>query len=599
MDLPPASLHGGHVISSMCAAALPFKQENWRRITETDRSMLALFEARKKHGQKGERPETEELGGINPRGKSRAWDAFEYRANVPTLSQYDRDSGSRRSRSRYVDTQTNLVNLGPKPTERKKRPHTPQRVREKRHGQRDGSDDSGSKSEEVNKPPKRCDWKAVEKNLKDKAWLGRVRKDFMKKFYAPSTLATKNTKRKKVIEIMEGMTESGFPLTVDKLTNLAAILDSTGMKAGDQYLGEAKSLHIEAGYDWDVQLDRQMMACKRAMQRDKGPEVRAKEVKPDEIGETEWNRVNKSPKEPKRVAWSYMWACMWMLRAIEAANVRANDVVVKLEEKLVRLRIRKSKTDQKASGVWRTLKCCGKESCERDCPFSLAVAALNERGSNDGSSPLFPDENGAQISKFHLVTSWMNHLDKEMSGHSARRSGAMRYARRGLTVHAIQFLGRWKSSAVFRYIEEAMTELPMNVIPADQAGDNNKDRQEETRKRRALRPKSSAAPPRDNIAPEPVQRQKPLIDEEEKETVYALSRYRGKTTKHVVGQAAWGIPLDSWTTICGWNFAKRNVKVELTKNPCKRAQQCKKCQKLESERDGVKGAREWAHQMKL
>ena len=39
----------------------------------------------------------------------------------------------------------------------------------------------------------------------------------------------------------------------------------------------------------------------------------------------------------------------------------------------------------------------------------------------------------------------------------------MRYARLGLSVRSIQFLGRWRSSAVLRYIEEAMTELPMNA----------------------------------------------------------------------------------------------------------------------------------------
>ena len=38
----------------------------------------------------------------------------------------------------------------------------------------------------------------------------------------------------------------------------------------------------------------------------------------------------------------------------------------------------------------------------------------------------------------------------------------MSYARKGVDVHRIQFLGKWKSSAVLQYIEEAMTEIPMN-----------------------------------------------------------------------------------------------------------------------------------------
>ena len=50
-----------------------------------------------------------------------------------------------------------------------------------------------------------------------------------------------------------------------------------------------------------------------------------------------------------------------------------------------------------------------------------------------------------------------------MTGHSGRRSGAMWYARLGLPIHEIGTLGRWKSSAVFRYIEEALQDIPLNA----------------------------------------------------------------------------------------------------------------------------------------
>lgn len=35
----------------------------------------------------------------------------------------------------------------------------------------------------------------------------------------------------------------------------------------------------------------------------------------------------------------------------------------------------------------------------------------------------------------------------------------MAYARKGMPAQSIQLLGQWKSSAVFRYVEEAMTEV--------------------------------------------------------------------------------------------------------------------------------------------
>ena len=106
---------------------------------------------------------------------------------------------------------------------------------------------------------------------RDKTWVSRVKKSFIKKFYAASTLTTKNTKRKRVTEILENIVCQHFPLTGDLITTLAAVLDSTGMKAGDQYLAETKLMHIEAGFEWSQLLETQMGICKRAMQRDKGP----------------------------------------------------------------------------------------------------------------------------------------------------------------------------------------------------------------------------------------------------------------------------------------------------------------------------------------
>ena len=185
-------------------------------------------------------------------------------------------------------------------------------------------------------------------------------------------------------------------------------------------------------------LDRQFGAFRRAMQRDKGPEVRAKEVKLDASMHNAWDSEN------------YAWAVTWMLRAIEAANVKAKDVMVKTDSKVVRLNVRKSKTDQKGVGTWRTLRCCGLEECKRDCPFDLAIRALNDLKGATADTPLFPDSKGGPMSKIHMVTAWTKHIDEEMTGHSARRSGAMKYARQGMSVQAIQFLGRWKSSALLR-----------------------------------------------------------------------------------------------------------------------------------------------------
>ena len=383
--------------------------------------------------------------------------------------------------------------------------------------------------------------KEVGTKVKDGAWLSKIRKNFIRKFYAQSTLATKNTKRKKVLEILEGLDQASFPMTVESMTSLAAVLDYTGMRAGDQYLAEAKLLHVEAGYDWDMRMDRQLVVCKRALQRDKGPEVRAKEVQVASIEQRVVVKSQPRGRGAKGVAWSFAWACAWMLRAIEASQVRAGDVEKKFEEKITRPYVRKSKADQKALGTWRTLKCCGELECRKGCAFNLALSALQDLHENEREAPLFPDHNGRLVSKVHMVTAWSSHIDSEISGHSARRSGAMCYARSGMNVQSIKFLGRWKSSAVFRYIEEAMTEIPVNEGQHKQDSPPKKVVTEGVAKRKALRPKQAASPPAVREEKSLEKKVKRLVDEDEKKQVFALSNTKKKRTKHIVGQAAWWI----------------------------------------------------------
>ena len=75
--------------------------------------------------------------------------------------------------------------------------------------------------------------------------------------------------------------------------------------------------------------------------------------------------------------------------------------------------IKKSKADRKGVGTWRTLKCCGLSGCARDCPFDLAVPALNGLDLVTSETPLFPDEEGGfgLVSKIHMVTAWTKYLD--------------------------------------------------------------------------------------------------------------------------------------------------------------------------------------------
>lgn len=403
----------------------------------------------------------------------------------------------------------------------------------------------------------------------------------MQKFFTATTAATKEVKRRKIVDILEGLAETPFPLTVEVLTELGAVLDAAEVRAGDQYLHEAKLLHVELDYPWSDSLDARLRACKRALRRDQGPEVRAQEVKIDLIPTPTWEVETLRPKRPKRPVWSFAWATVWMLRAIEAAATKVGHVKLHMKSRTVALWIPRSKMDQEAKGVTRTLSCCGEAECLRSCPFALATRALAESPNARAEDPLFPSQDGSTVSKELMVKSWMEQLGAGVSGHSARRSGAMMYTRRGMAVTDISFLGRWKSSAVFRYVEDALELMPLNekkrCTPRDVA---NPEAEPE---RPAARQQSTRAPLTEtrNIEKKP-------------KASWAISLARRQKTAHRIGEASWDIQLDEWATICGWHFARKNVKVSIAAKVPTQIAKCRKCEEIWALRDGVLKAREWA-----
>ena len=81
---------------------------------------------------------------------------------------------------------------------------------------------------------------------------------------------------------------------------------------------------------------------------------------------------------------------------------------------------------------------------------------------------LFPNSSGAAPTKRANVASWIAlhsmagnraDLDGQISGHSARRSGAKVLCRCGWELWKVQFHARWASDAVKGYTEEVLAEV--------------------------------------------------------------------------------------------------------------------------------------------
>ena len=70
-----------------------------------------------------------------------------------------------------------------------------------------------------------------------------------------------------------------MPLSKDLVESVSAALKEAGLKSAAQYLAELRLMHIEAGYEVESWLKRTFDLCRKALERNAGPTLRAVEVK--------------------------------------------------------------------------------------------------------------------------------------------------------------------------------------------------------------------------------------------------------------------------------------------------------------------------------
>eukprot|EP00435_Cladocopium_sp_Y103_P009859 s2919_g2.t1 len=257
---------------------------------------------------------------------------------------------------------------------------------------------------------------------------------------------------------------SMFPPSVEKLKLLGGVLKAAHYKSAPNYLGEYKLMSIEAGHPWSDQLERTLKLCKRSTARAAGPKTKAAEVPTCETGEYFALRVN--PDCPKKVALAaelFDFGVIWMLREIELALVAKDHIKLDFNSKRVTFTLPVSKTDQECQEVKRVLQCmCTGKICDVSCPFFVAVRLLDKMIALGRRTASVLD-NGKPASKAQLVRDWKSLFGEQTSGHSARRTGALRYIRSGWSISQVAYLGRWRSSIILEYAAEALESLPVNM----------------------------------------------------------------------------------------------------------------------------------------
>ena len=291
-------------------------------------------------------------------------------------------------------------------------------------------------------------------------------------FWANSSKRSVNSKRSTAMNILEELQgiNRQLPLTPGSLKAFATVLKKAGYTSGEGYLVEAKMLHVEAGHNWSHQLDRVFKQCKKALGRGKGKAKKAAEV-------DEEKRMN--PRRTPRVRATFNgckeavmfgpelfnFAVNWMLREIELSAFLTSDLFFDHISKQVTLSWDTSKTDPEGVGTKRVLQCLCAGPCRWSCPYFTAFDLVKKvEKFNGAGSPL-------------ALTGRRVFDMKDISGHSARRTGALDYIRKGWSIAQVTYLGRWKSNAILGYAAEALESMPANL---NNEGTNPDDQREGT-----------------------------------------------------------------------------------------------------------------------
>ena len=183
-------------------------------------------------------------------------------------------------------------------------------------------------------------------------------------------------------------------------------------------------------------------------------------------------------------------ATWWMLREIEAAQLRICDVIPHTNG-IIGLRFDLQKNDCEGAGETVYLQCiCGTERVEYcpTCALHEQVSMVQRRAGefsriSECHLPLFPKQSGGILEK-KMVVRFIEEVatndgiplktatgKRRFGGHFFRILGATWLCERGIARERIMALGRWKSGAVDRYLRNTPLKNVF-TISRDVAGGN-------------------------------------------------------------------------------------------------------------------------------
>ena len=298
-------------------------------------------------------------------------------------------------------------------------------------------------------------------------------KEFLEGFLAASTRRAEGSKLATLGRLVHVATgDDLFPLSAVKLSKPLAAMKSIGYRSASSYLAAARRRHVALGYAVDEVFRIWLRGAARSLDRGIGPPQRAVVIPVGDLAQLLPGRPEDRAGRPQRAGAALVISCWWMLREAELLELKVSSAVISEDGHVAELRLGVTKADTAGNGARRPLRCTrGVAGLDhRLCPACLVGTVVRERRTAGAcpSDPLFADGSGNKCTLAGVVAAWRAftrdvprvddlgaHVNRDVTGHTARRSGAQWLARRGLPLWAVQYLGRWGSSSVRQYTAEA------------------------------------------------------------------------------------------------------------------------------------------------
>ena len=297
---------------------------------------------------------------------------------------------------------------------------------------------------------------------------------------APSTNRVYTAGVKRYLALCEHLHSAPLPTTEQLLCKFAAHLATSNLAHSSVrvYMAAVRQLHVSNALppprtDDMPRLQQVLRGIKIVQGKQNATQLRHRRPISLEILQDIQALWAKQPDQDKTMLWAAFTTCFFgFMRAGEicshdaqsidaTSDLLVEDVTVDniRDPKLVKIHLKKSKTDQFREGVDVYI---ARTYCKL-CPVAALLSWLVVRSNSPGFLFQFssgkPLTRSAFVRELKEVISATGRDPSGFSGHSFRSGAATTAATKGISDSNIKLLGRWKSSAYHRYIQPSREQL--------------------------------------------------------------------------------------------------------------------------------------------